>query len=142
MLLKQHDMQYNIMSCTFLSWPLGFVPIDISEKKKKKTSVSTLSENHFACVSGKHVVLTLDTHRCCLSHRYRPGRLHLFTLLTIVPLLNSSCRVIPALSWVSGGSLRDRKAGAPWSSRWQCFSAAARRPSQHRTQHLFSYCYG
>lgn len=88
------------MGCTFLYWALGFVPIDMSGKTKP--SVSTLSENHFACVSGKHV-LTLDTHRCCLSHRYRAGRLHLFTLLTIMPLLNSSCRVIPALSWVSGG---------------------------------------
>lgn len=25
------------------------------------------------------MLLTLDTHRCCQSHRYRAGRLHLFT---------------------------------------------------------------
>lgn len=41
-------------------------------------------------VIGKREVLTLNTHHCCQSQRYRPGRQRSVTLLTIVLSLYSS----------------------------------------------------
>lgn len=78
--------------------------------------------------------------------RYRPDRQPFLSLLTLMLFLYSSRTVIPTLSRMSGvhecdlsGRLWEDKAGAPWSSRWQCFSSGVRGPSQHRSQHLLSH---
>lgn len=110
------------------------------------TSVMTLAENDSVVHVMENMVLTRHTYHCCLNHRYRAGRQHFSSLLTLTPFLHSSRTVRAALSSLSGahecdlsGRLWEGKAGAPWSWRWQCFSSEVSGPSQHRTQHLFSH---
>lgn len=105
----------------------------------KVTSVILLVKK----VIMKCVVLTCYTYHCCLSHRYRPGRQHSPSLSVTHPRvvsiqqseryrLRPGCLVcVSVICQVD----RERKAGAPRSSRWQCFSSEVRGPS---TRHLFT----